>query len=90
MNLLDFTREPITQRHHAAAIVIGIVSAVLFAFVVNDGDLDLLKSALAGFWTAGAYYSYAFAANVRYREIQSVPITVAGVIVGGLILYLGL
>jgi len=90
MNLLDFSREPITSRHHIAAAVIGIVSAIVYALVVNDGRFSFLKSALAGFWTACAYYSYAFAANVRYRELQSVPVTFVGIIVGALILIYGL
>ena len=90
MNLLDFSREPITNRHHIAALIVGIVSAILYVLVVNDGRLNILKIGLAGFWTACAYYSYAFTANVRYREVQSVPVTCLGILIGGLILFFGL
>jgi hypothetical protein len=85
MNLLDFTREPITPQDHIAAVVIGVISAVIYAFVINERS-GILRSALAGFWVSCAFYSYSFAAGVRYRQVQSIPITVAGVIIGALIL----
>ena len=87
MNLLDFSREPVRQQDHMAAIVIGVISAVIYAVVLNDVRISFLRSALAGFWTACAFYCYCFAANVRYQGVQSIPITIAGLIAGGLVLH---
>ncbi|KZN20729.1 MULTISPECIES: hypothetical protein [Pseudomonas] len=87
MNLLDFSREPVRQQDHMAAIVIGVISAVIYAVVLNDGQISILRSALAGFWTACAFYCYCFAANVRYQGVQSIPITIVGLIAGGLVLH---
>lgn len=90
MNLLDFSREPLRQQDHSAAIIIGVMSAIIYAVVINDGRINYLRAALAGFWTACAFYSYCFAAKVRYRDMQSIPITILGIIVGALILYASL
>jgi hypothetical protein len=87
MNILDFSREPLRQQDHMAAVVIGLISAVLYAVVLNHGQIGYLRSGLAGFWTACAFYCYCFAANVRYQGVQSIPVTIAGIIAGGLVLH---
>ncbi len=80
--------EELSFEQHLTALATAVLGVVIYFWLSHTGEISLLRMLMSAFWTAIAFYAYAVSSNVRIDGIQSVVVTLIGMAIASIVLYI--